>query len=139
MEGTQGQLQSHKLTTNRFPRGMKNLASLEPPIFVYGAARHMGVSNLDKSELADPFASLFSSATELYDAEESLLNLDYLAAKSRKDRDQSRLQQVKQLLATLLPDISDEPRHENYEHTPQANDHDWLPLTHCDMVEPVQD
>jgi ABC-type transport system involved in cytochrome c biogenesis ATPase subunit len=31
MEGTQGQLQSHKLTTNRFPRGMKNLASLERP------------------------------------------------------------------------------------------------------------
>jgi energy-coupling factor transporter ATP-binding protein EcfA2 len=108
MEGKQGQLQSHKLTTNRFPRSIKNLANLEPSIFAYGAARHMGVSNLDKSELADSFASLFSSATELYDAEEILLNLDYLAAKSRKSRrDQSRLQQVKQLLATILPDISD--------------------------------
>ena len=87
---------------------IKNPACLEPLIFAYGAARHMGISNLDKSELSDPLASLFSSATELYDAEEILLNLDYLAAKSRKSRDKKRLQQVKQLLATILPDISSE-------------------------------
>jgi predicted ATP-binding protein involved in virulence len=108
MWGKHGRLQDHELTTNSFPRSIKSLARFELPIFAYGAARHMGVSNLDKSELADPLASLFSSAIELYDAEEILLNLDYLAAKSRKPCDQKRLQQVKQLLATLLPDISDE-------------------------------
>ena len=87
---------------------IKNPACLEPPIFAYGVVRHMGVSNLDKSELSDPLASLFSSATELYDAEEILLNLDYLAEKRKGRRHKKRLQQVKQLLATILPDISDE-------------------------------
>ena len=87
---------------------IKNPVLLEPTIFAYGAARHIGVSNLDKSELSDPLALLFSSATELYDAEELLLNLDYLAMKSRKSRDKKRLQQIKHLLATILPDISHE-------------------------------
>lgn len=108
VKGKHGQLQSIVPTTNNFPSSIRNLASLELPIFAYGAARHMGVSNLDKSELDDPLAPLFSSGMELYDAEEILLNLDYLSAKSRKSRDKKRLKQVTQLLATILPDISHE-------------------------------
>lgn len=105
MLGNDGQLQSHDLTTNNFPRSIRNLARLEPTIFAYGAARHMGISNLDKSELDDPLASLFSSSTELYDAEEILLNLDYLTARQGQNHER-RLQQIKQLLATILPDVS---------------------------------
>jgi len=31
------------------------------PIFAYGAARRMGVANLDRGEFSDPLASLFST------------------------------------------------------------------------------
>ena len=106
VQGKQGQLQSHELTTNNFPRNIKSLARFELPIFAYGAARHMGISNLDKSELSDPLASLFLNSGELYDAEEILLNLDYLAEKRKGRHHKKRLQQVKQLLATVLPDVS---------------------------------
>lgn len=106
MIGKNGLLQEQELTTNNLPRGYKNLALHELPIFAYGAARRMGISNLEKSEFSDPLASLFSISTELYDAEKILLNLDYRAAKSRKHPDKKRLQQVKELLATILPDIS---------------------------------
>ncbi len=74
-------------------------------MFAYGAARRMGIANLEKREFADPLASLFSTATELYDAEEILLNLDYLAAKKDEESYEQRLQKVKGLLATVLPDL----------------------------------
>jgi len=105
--GKNGQLQEWELTTNTFPKGLKDLGLLEPPIFAYGAARRMGLANLERGELSDPLASLFSTAAELYDAEEILLNLDYLAAKREEASYKQRLQKVKELLATILPDVKD--------------------------------
>ena len=77
-------------------------------IFAYGATRRSGTLKLEGGELSDSLASIFRSSTELYDAEDVLLNLDYRAAKSLSDRDKRRLQQVKQVLATVLPDVRDE-------------------------------
>ena len=78
------------------------------PIFAYGADRRMGSSNLEKPDLFDPLASLFSGSTELYDAKELLLNFDYLVEKRREPLDEERLRRIKQILADILPDIQDE-------------------------------
>ncbi len=106
MEGEDSRLQVYKLVTNRVTGDLNDLALIDLPLFAYGAARHMGASNLDNSELADPVVSLFSSSAELYDAEEILLNLDYLALKNKGHK--KRLQKIKQLFAAVLPDVSDE-------------------------------
>ncbi len=115
MSGRNGALQERIPTENLFPKPL-NMNLLDLPIFAYGATRRMGSSNLENSDLSDPLASLFSSSTELYDAEEILLNLDYLAAKSavksaaksKRMRNEKRLQRIRQLLAAVLPDIQDE-------------------------------
>ena len=110
MLGKDQQLESIELTSSPFPRRFDTLTLLDLPIFAYGADRRMGSSNLEKSELLDSLAPLFSGSTELYDAEEILIRLDHrsrLDGRSKK-RDVKRLRQVKQLLATILPDISDE-------------------------------
>ncbi len=106
MVGEDGKLQKRVPTKNRFPNRL-DMTLLNFPIFAYDAARYMGSSNLDNADLSDPLASLFSGSTELYDAEEILLDLDYLAAKSGKPRDEERLQRIKQILAAILPDIQD--------------------------------
>ena len=88
----------------------KRLPSGELPVFVYGATRHMGHDNLDKDQLADDsLVSRFSIPTELYDAEEILLDLDYLALKegNQNARSSERLAQVKRILASVLPDVTD--------------------------------
>ena len=105
MLGKEQRLESSELTSNTFPRRFDTLTLLDMPVFAYGADRRMGSSNLEESELLDPLVSLFSGSTELYDAEERLLQLDYLAVK-RKGRHKNRLEQVKQILSTILPDIS---------------------------------
>ena len=105
MRGANQRLQERKLTTNKFPRTIGNPLLFEPLMFWYAANRHMGISNLDNDRLTDSLASLFSNSTELYDAEERLLQLDYLAVK-RKGHHKKRLEQVKQILSTVLPDIS---------------------------------
>ena len=102
MEGEDGRLQ--ELKTYRVADENNDIALIEPPLFAYGAARHMGKSNLDNKELADPLASLFSSAIELYDAEERLLELDYLRLIDKKHEE--RLQKIKEVFAAVLPDIS---------------------------------
>ena len=104
MVGKDGKLQKRLPTKSRFPNCL-DMTRLNLPIFAYNAARYMGSSNLDKADLSDPLASLFSGSTELYDAREILLDLDYLAAKSRKPRNEERLQRIKQILAAVLPDI----------------------------------
>ena len=104
MVGKNGALQDRHQTINLSPE-LQHLFLRELPIFAYGATRRMGTSNLDDGEFSDPLASLFSSSIELYDAEEVLLNLDYLAAKSKKRHHKKRLQQVKHILAAILPDI----------------------------------
>ena len=104
MEGEEGRLQ--ELKPYRATDENIDIALIEPPLFAYGAARHMGKSNLDNMELADPLASLFSSSIELYDAEERLLDLDYL--RLTDDKHQKRLQRIKQVFAAILPDVSGE-------------------------------
>ena len=76
-------------------------------IFAYGATRRPGTLKRDGEELSDPLASLFRESTELYDAEDILLKLDH-RAKSGERQDKDILQRVKQILATVLPDIEDE-------------------------------
>ena len=102
IQGKRQKLEDFKQERKKIPR---YLHSLDMPIFAYGADRRMGSSNLEKSELLDPLASLFSGSTELYDAEERLLQLDYLAVK-KEERHKDRLEQVKQILSAILPDIS---------------------------------
>ena len=77
-------------------------------IFAYGATRRSGTLKLEAGELSDSLASIFRSSAELYDAEDILLNLDYRAAKSTSEKNIRRLQQVKQVLATVLPDVGNE-------------------------------
>jgi hypothetical protein len=105
LKGSNGYIQDRELTKPRFPRRFKDLGFPEPPIFAYGAARRMGVANLEKHELSDPLASLFSTATELYDAEKILLDLDYLARRGRRGY-KPRLQKIKEVLAAILPDVA---------------------------------
>ena len=110
MLGREQQLESSELKSNEISHQFDNLTIHDFPIFAYGADRHMGASNLEKADLLDPLASLFSGSTELYDAEGILIRLDHrsrLDGRAKK-RDVKRLRQVKQLLATILPDISDE-------------------------------
>ena len=102
IQGKKQKLEDFKQERKKIPR---HFHSLDMPIFAYGADRRMGSANLEKSELLDPLASLFSGSTELYDAEERLLQLDYLAVK-REERYKDRLEQIKQILSAVLPDIS---------------------------------
>ena len=106
MMGKDGRLQTHELTENRIKGEQYDPNFIEPPLFAYGAARYMGVSNLDKKELEDPLASLFSRSMELYDAEQRLINLDHLGLKD--ERYKIQLQKIKQLFADVLPDVSKE-------------------------------
>jgi hypothetical protein len=106
LEGKQGELQERELTTNSFPGKRPLHDLLDLPIFAYGAARRMGSANLDRSALSDPLASLFSTAAELYDAEEILLQLDYLAARRGQRSYKQRLQKVKEIIAAILPDVA---------------------------------
>ena len=77
-------------------------------VFAYGATRRSGTLTLEGEGLSDPLASLLHSSTELYDAEDILLNLDYRAVKDRAERDEKRLQRIKQILATVLPNVGHE-------------------------------
>ena len=104
--GKNGDIQKKLPVENQSPKSL-DLILRDLPIFAYGATRRMGLSNLENGELSDPLASLFSSSAELYDAEEILLDLDYLAEKKSNRRNKKRLQRVKQILAAILPDIQD--------------------------------
>ena len=95
------QLPSTKLESREFDR----IFPSDLVIFAYGATRRSGTLKMEGGELSDSLASIFRTSAELYDAEDVLLNLDYRAAKSLSDRDKRRLQQVKQVLATVLPDV----------------------------------
>ena len=101
-------LKERKLTTNCFPE-RRNVLLPELPMFAYSATRGTGTRKLDRKGLSDSLASLFVSATELYDAEDVLLKFDYRAKKSGKEQDMRRLQRIVRILASVLPDIeSDE-------------------------------
>ena len=111
MEGSNQKLRDFKSYGNHPEKSTLPFHNM--PIFIYGADRRMGKANMEKRELLDPLASLFSGSTELYDAEELLLNLDYRSMKEVKSSDTStkkrtakpRLEKVKSMLARILPDI----------------------------------
>ena len=111
MEGNNQKLKDFKSDASCLEKS--TLPILNTPIFSYGADRRMGKENMEKRELLEPLASLFSGSTELYDAEELLLNLDYRSMKEAESPDtstkirtvKSRLEKVKSMLAKILPDI----------------------------------
>lgn len=81
----------------------------EPLIIAYGAGRHMGVANVENADL-DPIKSLFSVASELFDAEEILTRMDHVAAREFRSKGKNgpanrQLEKLKCVVATLLPKI----------------------------------
>jgi energy-coupling factor transporter ATP-binding protein EcfA2 len=109
MQGENGRLpedMSGEQEPTQIPGGVDLPADLA--MFAYGATRRSGTLKLGKGDLADPLASLFEGSTELYDAEDILQKLDYRATKDGAERDATRLQRVKRILATVLPEVADE-------------------------------
>lgn len=83
----------------------------EPLVIAYGAGRHMGIANVENADL-DPIKSLFSVASELFDAEEILTRMDHAAlrelrSKRKNGRANRQLEKIKRVVATLLPQIDD--------------------------------
>ena len=99
-----GQSRSTELKSTEFER----IFPSDLVIFAYGATRRSGTLKMEGGELSDSLVSIFRSSAELYDAEDFLLNLDYRAAKSLSDKDKCRLQQVKKVLAAVLPHVCHE-------------------------------
>ena len=113
----QEKLLNHGLTIKGKNGGLEDLENKfayvakfnEPNLFAYGATRHMGYDNLEKTELADPVHNLFSEEGDLYDAERVLLNLDYQARIDGSGSPAEKiLNKIKKLLIDLLPDLEDE-------------------------------
>ena len=77
--------------------------------FGYGAARHMGRASLSTKSQEDPTATLFSDDTSLVNAEEWLLQADYMASKKSPIQQQAiqRRDRIKDALLRLLPDVAD--------------------------------
>jgi hypothetical protein len=75
----------------------------------YGAGRRLGRSALTNNEIDDAVASLFSDGIDLQNAEEWLLRLDYSSSKPSaiQEKQQQRLEHVKQLLLAVLFEVDD--------------------------------
>ena len=108
MKGENGRLQS--ATPWDKPLPVELWEALRPglPLFAYGATRRSGTLKVEGEMRPDALASLFRSSTELYDAEDILLKLDHRAARDEDPQDKERLDRVKKILATILPDIKHE-------------------------------
>ncbi len=76
--------------------------------YSYGAARRIGDASLADKEMDDPIASLFDDVA-LINAEEWLLQLDYAASKPSniQQKFKKKLDQVKEILKNILPDVED--------------------------------
>jgi AAA domain-containing protein len=86
------------------PGGSFDGNAVEPLVLAYGAARHMGMANLERATSIGPTDSLFDPAAELFDAEETLYQLDYLQLKERLHA-KSQLASLKAMLAQILPEL----------------------------------
>lgn len=79
--------------------------------FGYGASRRMGETSLSDKDEDEPFASLFLDDVALVNAEEWLLQADYVAhvtkGTSAKKRAEKRRDEIKEVLIKLLPDVDD--------------------------------
>lgn len=75
--------------------------------YAYGAARRMAERSLPEGEPDTGTETLFSYHADLRNAEDWLLRADYAASKEspQRKRQQERLEQVKQLLLAILPEI----------------------------------
>ena len=107
MVGENGLLKE-KITTglsHKISSALREAFLPDLPIFGYGAARRPGTLKIEREMDPDALASLFRDSTELYDAEDILLNLDHRAYNPGKPQDEERLNRVKKILATILPDI----------------------------------
>ena len=103
--------QLHKVTPDQstpFESGESDdVVLFDPFIVAYGASRRPGTLKVDRGKLYDPLDSIFLDAAELYDAEDFLLRLDYRALKNDQEgKDHDHLQQLKRVIATVLPDVS---------------------------------
>ena len=107
MVGKDGKLHDRKPRKSRFRQPL-DVSRFPLPIFPYNASRNMGLLNLDGADSSDQEEFPFSVPTELYDAEKILLDFDYLAEKSNKFHNESRLRRVKQILTDVLPYIQEE-------------------------------
>ena len=86
------------------PGGSFDGNAVEPLVLAYGAARHMGMANLERATSIGPTDLLFDPAAELFDAEETLYQLDYLQLKERLYA-KSQLASLKAMLAQILPEL----------------------------------
>jgi predicted ATP-binding protein involved in virulence len=79
-------------------------------LIAYPATRRMGILNVgEREEIGTPFNPFANDTTELYDAEEILLRLDYAASKNGYEGpDHERFIEVRKLLADILPGIERE-------------------------------
>jgi hypothetical protein len=74
----------------------------------YGAGRQVGRKNLDAVAVAGSHSSLFDDHAELVDAEELLQQLDHAyLLKNKRGAVARQYTVMKQMLASLLPDIGD--------------------------------
>jgi predicted ATP-binding protein involved in virulence len=75
----------------------------------YGANRNLSKGVLSQEPSKDPAASLFNEKIELINAEEWLLQSDYIASKESEIQAQAqkRLDLIKDVLISLLPDVKD--------------------------------
>lgn len=108
MKGADGQLKESTPKEHDIPSTLQNPFPPSLAMFAYGAARRPGILKIEREGRPDALASLLRDSTELYDAEEVLLKLDHRAARNRARQDEERLEHVKKILATILPDIEHE-------------------------------
>ena len=88
------------------PIDTENEYFVEPLVLAYGAGRHMGIKNIERTAETGPVASLFNVGVELVDAEEMLWRFEYHKLKERQYAE-SRLQKLKSLLVEILPKLND--------------------------------
>ena len=104
MQGKDGRLQDRQVPKHEWS-GTQNIFASDLAMFAYGAARRPGTLKVDGEGSSDPLASIFRNSTDLYDAEDILLKLDYRAVKSGEPQDKERIKRVMHILAAVLPDI----------------------------------
>ena len=82
---------------------LKTIDIEEPLVLAYGAGRFASIGKLVESSL-EPVQSLFEDVTEIPNAESRLYHLDYSASKKQLGAE-PKLNQLKKMLADILPDI----------------------------------
>jgi hypothetical protein len=111
-EGTQGEIEPEKTTTEKPNDDEKKDVKYELPLVIaYSANRLQAESDLDKNYDANDPAKTLTETTALIDVAILLAAMDHAARiKSDDDDAKKRFENVKQLLVEILPDlIGDDP------------------------------